>query len=63
MRKLVEVYELVVGYPSVLTPILIRGYVQEQFLQLCDRLFAGLHALKLEARSFIEFISIFRSDW
>ena len=63
MRKLVEFYELVVGYPSVLTPILIRGCVQEQFLQLCDRLFAGLHALKLKAQSFIEFISIFGSDW
>ena len=51
MRRLVEVHELLVGYPSVLASILIRGCVQEQFLQLCYRLFAGLHALKLEVSS------------
>jgi len=42
MRKLLEVHRLVVGYPSVLASNLIRGYVQEQFLQLHDRPFVGL---------------------
>jgi hypothetical protein len=32
MKKLLEIHRLVVGYPSVLVSILIRGCVQAQFL-------------------------------